>query len=70
MIGNINQVTESVAAASQEQSAASDHINNNVQRVSTLSQNALLNINNTMTLCDTVLQRTSSLKQSLHQFKI
>ncbi|HBF07898.1 MAG TPA: hypothetical protein DHW71_13815 [Gammaproteobacteria bacterium] len=70
MIGNINQVTESVAAASQEQSTASDHINNNVQRVSTLSQDALLNINNTMALCDTVLQRTSSLKQSLHQFKI
>ncbi|MBV4461017.1 methyl-accepting chemotaxis protein [Pseudomonas sp. COR58] len=69
-IGEIDGMNQSVAAATEEQTAVVETINIDVNQINLLNQQSVANLNETLKDCDALSQQANRLKQLVDSFKI
>ena len=69
-IGEIDGMNQSVAAATEEQTAVVETLNVDVNQINLLNQQGVANLNETLKDCDALSQQASRLKQLVDSFKI
>jgi methyl-accepting chemotaxis protein len=63
-------MNQSVAAATEEQTAVVETLNMDVTHINTLNQQSVANLNETLKDCDALSQQANRLKQLVDSFKI
>ncbi|MBT2341006.1 MULTISPECIES: methyl-accepting chemotaxis protein [Pseudomonas] len=69
-IGEIDGMNQSVAAATEEQTAVVETLNMDVSHINLLNQQSVANLNETLRDCDALSQQANRLKQLVDSFKI
>jgi methyl-accepting chemotaxis protein len=69
-IGEIDGMNQSVAAATEEQTAVVETLNVDVNQINLLNQQSVANLNETLKDCDALSQQANRLKQLVDSFKI
>ncbi|MBV4554012.1 methyl-accepting chemotaxis protein [Pseudomonas sp. SWRI102] len=69
-IGEIDGMNQSVAAATEEQTAVVETLNMDVSHINLLNQQSVANLNETLKDCDALSQQANRLKQLVDSFKI
>ncbi|UVK98956.1 methyl-accepting chemotaxis protein [Pseudomonas sp. B21-048] len=69
-IGEIDGMNQSVAAATEEQTAVVETLNVDVSQINLLNQQSVANLNETLKDCDALSQQANRLKQLVDSFKI
>jgi len=69
-IGEIDGMNQSVAAATEEQTAVVETLNMEVSHINLLNQQSVANLNETLKDCDALSQQANRLKQLVDSFKI
>ncbi|WP_434608447.1 methyl-accepting chemotaxis protein [Pseudomonas sp. D2-30] len=69
-IGEIDGMNQSVAAATEQQTAVVETLNMDVTHINTLNQQSVANLNETLKDCDALSQQANRLKQLVDSFKI
>jgi methyl-accepting chemotaxis protein len=69
-IGEIDGMNQSVAAATEEQTAVVETLNVDISQINMLNQQGVANLNETLTDCAALSQQTGRLKQLVASFKI
>lgn len=69
-IGEIDGMNQSVAAATEEQTAVVETLNVDINQINLLNQQGVVNLNETLKDCDALAQQASRLKQLVDSFKI
>jgi len=69
-IGDIDGMNQSVAAATEEQSAAVDTLNVEINQINLLNQQGVANLNDTLKDCAALSDQAARLKQLVDSFKI
>ena len=69
-IDEIDGMNQSVAAATEEQTAVVETLNVDINQINLLNQQGVVNLNETLKDCDALSQQASRLKQLVDSFKI
>ena len=69
-IEEIDGMNQSVAAATEEQTAVVESLNVDINQINLLNQQGVVNLNETLKDCDALSQQASRLKQLVDSFKI
>lgn len=69
-IGEIDAMNQSVAAATEEQTAVVETLNVDINQINTLNQQGVANLNETLKDCAALSQQAGRLKQLVDSFKI
>ncbi|MFC3945543.1 HAMP domain-containing protein [Pseudomonas gingeri NCPPB 3146 = LMG 5327] len=69
-IGEIDGMNQSVAAATEEQTAVVETLNVDINQINLLNQQGVANLNETLKDCDALSQQASRLKQLVDSFRI
>lgn len=69
-IEEIDGMNQSVAAATEEQTAVVETLNVDINQINLLNQQGVVNLNDTLKDCDALSQQASRLKQLVDSFKI
>ena len=69
-IGEIDGMNQSVAAATEEQTAVVESLNLDITQINVLNQQGVANLNDTLRHCDALAQQAGRLKQLVDSFKI
>lgn len=69
-IEEIDGMNQSVAAATEEQTAVVETLNVDINQINLLNQQGVVNLNETLKDCDALAQQASRLKQLVDSFKI
>jgi methyl-accepting chemotaxis protein len=69
-IGEIDGMNQSVAAATEEQTAVVETLNVDVNQINLLNQQSVANLNETLKDCDALSLQANRLKQLVDSFKI
>ncbi|KPA98639.1 methyl-accepting chemotaxis protein [Pseudomonas asplenii] len=69
-IGEIDGMNQSVAAATEEQTAVVEALNLDITQINLLNQQGVANLNETLKDCDALAQQAGRLKQLVDSFKI
>jgi len=69
-IGEIDGMNQSVAAATEEQTAVVEAINMDITQIDTLNKDAVENLNATLLACSDLEQQTARLEQLVSGFRI
>ena len=69
-IEEIDGMNQSVAAATEEQTAVVETLNVDINQINLLNQHGVVNLNETLKDCDALSQQASRLKQLVDSFKI
>ncbi|QXI28693.1 methyl-accepting chemotaxis protein [Pseudomonas vanderleydeniana] len=69
-IGEIDGMNQSVAAATEEQTAVVEALNMDISQINLLNQQGVANLNETLKDCDALSQQAGRLKQLVDSFKI
>ncbi|MCF5622586.1 methyl-accepting chemotaxis protein, partial [Pseudomonas syringae] len=69
-IGEIDGMNQSVAAATEEQTAVVETLNIDINQINTLNQQGVANLNETLKDCAALSQQAGRLKQLVDSFKI
>ncbi|MCO7597289.1 chemotaxis protein, partial [Pseudomonas guariconensis] len=68
--GEIDGMNQSVATATEEQSAVVESLNLDITQINTLNQQGVENLNETLRHCDALSQQAGRLKQLVGSFRI
>ncbi|MNC66761.1 Methyl-accepting chemotaxis protein PctA [compost metagenome] len=63
-------MNQSVAAATEEQTAVVESLNLDITQINVLNQQGVANLNDTLRHCDALAQQAGRLKQLVDSFKI
>ncbi|WP_406822883.1 methyl-accepting chemotaxis protein [Pseudomonas asplenii] len=69
-IGEIDGMSQSVAAATEEQTAVVETLNIDISQINLLNQQGVANLNETLKDCDALAKQAGRLKQLVDSFKI
>ncbi|MER2097010.1 MAG: methyl-accepting chemotaxis protein [Pseudomonas qingdaonensis] len=69
-IGEIDGMNQSVAAATEEQTAVVESLNLDITQINVLNQQGVANLNDTLKHCDDLARQAGRLKQLVDSFKI
>jgi len=69
-IGEIDGMNQSVAAATEEQTAVVESLNLDITQINVLNQQGVANLNDTLRHCDALAQQAGRLKQLVDSFRI
>ncbi|PWB30427.1 chemotaxis protein [Pseudomonas sp. SDI] len=69
-IGEIDGMNQSVAAATEEQTAVVESLNLDITQINVLNQQGVTNLNDTLKHCDDLARQAGRLKQLVDSFKI
>ncbi|MDD0973987.1 methyl-accepting chemotaxis protein [Pseudomonas sp. TNT2022 ID681] len=69
-IGEIDGMNQSVAAATEEQTAVVESLNLDITQINVLNQQGVVNLNDTLKHCDDLARQAGRLKQLVDSFKI
>ncbi|MBF8780930.1 methyl-accepting chemotaxis protein [Pseudomonas fulva] len=69
-IGEIDGMNQSVAAATEEQTAVVESLNLDITQINSLNQQGMENLNETLRHCDALAQQAGRLKQLVGSFRI
>ena len=69
-IGEIDGMNQSVAAATEEQTAVVESLNMDISQINALNQQGVEHLNQTLAHCDALSQQAGRLKQLVGSFRI